>query len=270
MKKTVAILGAGNMGLAITDGILASEELGFCDIILVRRSVEKLSEYKDRGCTVTCDAVQASEQAEVLILAVKPQMMQELLSTIAPVCRGKLVISIAAGVKIESIESMLPNCKVVRAMPNTPLTVGAGVTELCRGASVSDEDFAFAKKLFECSGACVECSEKDINAFTALTSSAVAYFAAVEEAMCKWAEKNGLSHFDRQTLCDLISKTQEGTAKLLYEKKMPPAELIRAVASPKGTTERALLVFEEQDLEGIFDNAMTACLKRADELSRIK
>ncbi len=270
MKRTLAVLGAGNMGLAITDGIIRSGVLCPSDIILVRRNTEKLDSYKELGCRVSSDLLEAARSADVLLLALKPQMMAELFALIAPVCHGKLAVSIAAGIKIETIEKSLPGSSVVRAMPNTPLTVGEGVTELCCGESVSFEDFSFAKSLFEGSGYVLECKEEEINALTALTSSAVAYFGAVEAAMCKWAENNGLSGYDEQTLYDLVSKTAIGAAKLMFENKTSPKALIKAVASPKGATERALDVFEKRDLDGIFDEAMTACLKRAEELANIK
>ncbi len=267
MRNKIAILGAGNMGLAIADGILRSGLRAPEDLILVRRSTEKLAAYRDKGCTVTDDVVLGAECADVIILAVKPQMMNELFYKIADKCEGKLAVSIAAGIKISTVENALAGAHVVRAMPNTPLTVGCGVTGLCRSQSVSDADFAIATELFNCSGTAFECREEEINALTALTSSAVAYFAAVEDAMCEWALKNGFEGYDRQTVCDLVSKTQEGSAKLLYEKRLAPKDLIRSVASPNGTTERALRVFDEQGLYSLFSDAMTACLNRAEELS---
>ena len=136
--------------------------------------------------------------------------------------------------------------------------------------SGTEEDYLFAKSLFEGSGITFDCREEEMNALTALTSSAVAYFGAVEDAMVNWAMENGLGGYDRQALCDLVSKTAIGTAALLYEKKTAPKDLIRAVASPKGTTEQALRVFSEKDLSGVFDSAMTACLNRAEELSGSK
>lgn len=270
MRKTLAVLGAGNMGLAITDGIIRSGAVAPENIILVRRNTGKLSAYKDKGCRISSDLLSAAREADVLLLCLKPQMMQELFDLIGDCCREKLVISIAAGIKIERIESSLSGSFVVRAMPNTPLTVGEGVTELCRGETVTDEDFNLAKSLFDGAGITFECREEEINALTALTSSAVAYFAAVEDAMYKWAEKNGLGGYDKQTVCDLISKTCKGSAVQLFENKTDPRALIKAVASPRGATERALLVFEEEDLDGMFDRAMTACMQRAEELATLK
>ena len=270
MMKKIAVLGAGNMGCAIVDGILSSEIIPADDIILVRRNTEKLSEYRSKGCTVSNDVVFGAREADVIILAVKPQMMDELFENISYVCKDKLVISIAAGVLIRSIERGLPENRVIRVMPNTPLTVGEGVSEICRGENVSDEEFSFAKSIFSSSGYVMECKECEINALTALTSSAVAYFALVEKAMCDWAMENGLFEYGKQGICDLISKTAIGSAKLMFEKRIAPEDLIRSVASPKGTTEKALDVFETDGLEETFAKAMTACLERAKELSSSK
>ena len=268
MKNKLAILGAGNMGLAIADGIISSGMLMPKEILLVRRNIEKLSAYVERGFEASSDLVRAAAESESLIIAVKPQMMDDILDIIAPYCKDKLVISIAAGVRIATIENKLPGARVVRAMPNTPLTVGEGVTELCRSENVSDEEFKFAESLFSGAGYTFVCKEDEINALTALTSSAVAYFAAIEAAMSDWALENGLSDYDCRVLCDLVSKTAIGSAKLLYDKQLSPEALIKAVASPKGTTEQALNVFKEKDLEGLFKDAMSACLKRAEELSK--
>ncbi len=270
MSKKLAVLGAGNMGCAIVDGIFSSAIIPARDIILVRRNTEKLSEYGAKGCVVSDDAVFGAKEADVIILAVKPQMMAELFEKISCVCKNKLIISIAAGVLIETIEEALPDNMVVRVMPNTPLTVGEGVTEICRGDNVSDEDFTFAKSIFSSSGYVLECKESEINALTALTSSAVAYFALIEKAMCQWAMDNGLSDYGKQEICDLISQTAIGSARLLYDKKISPEELIRSVASPKGTTEQALKVFAQRGIEATFAEAMTACLERAKELSSSK
>jgi len=270
MSKKLAVLGAGNMGCAICDGILNSAYIDPCNIILVRRSTDKISAYRELGCCVCSDLMYAVKSADIILLAVKPQMLPVILDEVSPYCEGKLVVSIAAGTKIEAIKKKLPNSKIVRAMPNTPLTVGEGVTEICCDIDVNEEDFEIAKSLFRGAGLVFECREEELNALTALTSSAVAYFALVEKAMRDWAFKNGISDYNEQTVCDLISKTALGTAKLLHEKNLSPEELIKSVASPNGTTERALLVFEEKDLCGIFHSAMDACLKRAEELSEIK
>lgn len=267
MRNKLAVLGAGNMGLAIVDGIIASGVLSPSDITLVRRNTDKLASYAEMGCAISTDLLSAAKEADVILLALKPQMMADLFSLIGGVCEGKLAISIAAGIRIETIESSLKGASVVRVMPNTPLIVGEGVTQLSKGSTCSEDDFLFAKSLFEGAGYTLVCREEEINAFSVLTSSSIAFFAEIEEAMCRWAESNSLEGYDRQTICDLISKAMSGSAKLLYENKMEPKALVKAVASPKGSTERALSVFEEDDLYGLFDKAMSASLKRNEELA---
>ena len=270
MRNKLAVLGAGNMGLAIVDGIISSGVLSPENIILVRRNTDKLSEYGKKGCTVSDDLLWAAKNADIILLALKPQMMADLFSLIGESCEGKLAISIAAGIKVETVEAALKGASVVRVMPNTPLIVGEGVTQMCKGSTCSDEDFDLAKSLFEGAGMTLVCKEEEINAFSVLTSSSVAFFAEVEEAMCNWALNNGLSGYDRKTICDLISKTMSGSAALLYEKGYDPKALVKAVASPKGSTERALDVFEKDGLSELFSKAMTASLKRNEELANLK
>ena len=270
MRNRLAVLGAGNMGLAIVDGIISSGVLSPSDIILVRRNTDKLSAYAEKGCTVSNDLLWAAENADVLLLALKPQMMADLFELIGVVAEGKLAISIAAGIKVETIENALKGASVVRVMPNTPLIVGEGVTQMCKGTTCSEDDFCFAKSLFDGAGYTLVCKEEEINAFSVLTSSSVAFFAEIEEAMCNWALNNGLAGYDKQTICDLISKTMAGSASLLFDKKYEPKALVKAVASPKGSTERALDVFEKDGLSEMFSKAMTASLKRNEELANLK
>ena len=264
----LAVIGAGNMGCAIVDGILAAGILSTGDVVLSRRNAEKLDRYKEIGCTVTPDAVKAAGAAQYIMMAVKPQMTGELFKDIKEQARGKLVISIAAGVTIDTIEKSLPGTGVVRVMPNTPLMVGNGVSALCRGTGVSDEDYSFAKSLFSAAGLAVDCDEELINPLTALTSSSVAYFARMIGVMTRWAVSNGFDKMPLETVIALAAKTCEGSAKLICEKDISPEALVRAVTSPHGTTEKALATFDALDFDGTVEKAMTACLDRANELSR--
>ncbi len=263
----IAVLGTGNMGRAITDGMLSSGMLQPGELVLADLQAERLQSYEEMGCAVTADAVQACQQGDVWILGVKPQVLPALLENLRPYCAEKLVISIAAGVSIDTIESTLPMCSVVRVMPNTPLMVGKGVSALCCGARVDAAQRAFAEKIFSCAGSVLWCGEELLNPITALTSSSVAYFARLIADMCAWAEQNGFQAFDKSAVVQWVCDTAAGTAALITERKMDPAALVRAVASPGGTTQRALDVFDERDLSGLVLEAMDACLRRADELS---
>ena len=265
--QKIAILGTGNMGRAIADGMLSSGLVKPAELVLADLFTDRLQAYVQRGCQVTADAVEACRQADVWILGVKPQSLPELLENLHPYCGEKLVISIAAGVSIETIETALPNCSVVRVMPNTPLMVGKGVSALCSGALVNDIQRAFAEKVFSCAGSVIWCGEELLNPMTALTSSSVAYFARLISDMCVWSEKNGFDEFDKNAVTKLVCDTAAGTAKLIADRQLNPADLVRTVASPGGTTQRALDVFDARNLDGIIAEAMDACLNRANELS---
>ncbi len=265
--RKIAVLGTGNMGQAITDGLLSSGMLKPEDLVLADLQTDRLQSYEDMGCEVTSDAVYACQQGNVWILGVKPQSLPSMLESLQPHCAGKLVISIAAGISLDTLESALPMCAVVRVMPNTPLMVGRGVSAMCRGARVDDAQCAFAEKIFSCAGSVLWCGEELLNPMTALTSSSVAYFARLIADMSTWAVQNGFDSFDRNTVIQWICDTAAGTAALITERKIEPADLVCTVASPGGTTQRALDVFESRDLRGIILEAMDACLHRANELS---
>lgn len=265
----LSVLGAGNMGGAIISGIINSKLLTPSDITVCDMSEEKRAKYKAEGFSVTDSLTDAANMSEVLLIAVKPQQIEDIFAAVAPLCDGKLIISIAAGVTVSRIENSLPGCRVIRVMPNTPLIVGKGVSALCRGKNVTDSDFAFADSIFSSSGITLETEESLLNPMTALTSSAVAYFARFIDDMCVWAKDNGFGDMADEKLYSIVADTAAGAAGLISETGMTPRALERAVTSPKGTTERAMAVFTEEGLTETVAKAMTACVKRADELSAI-
>lgn len=270
MRNKLAFIGAGNMGCAIANGILLSDMMEPSQLTLVRRNIEKLAEFKERGCGVSDDVIGACRASDAIILGVKPQMFGEIMPLIAPYVEGKLVISIAAGVTVETMQNALPGAFIVRVMPNTPLMVGRGVSAICYGEGVNDEDKAFAEKIFSSAGMCFVIEESLMNAVPAVTSSSIAYFARIMGDMYKWAKENGFDCLDDKEIIDMIGLAAIGTAEIISQKNMSPDELVRAVASPKGTTEAALKTFDKMGLDETISAAMTACTDRADELSGVK
>lgn len=270
MRNKLAIIGAGNMGCAIANGILLSEMMKPSELIMVRRNIEKLAEFAERGCVVTNDSIEACKSADAVLLGVKPQMFPEVMASVAPYIAGKLVISIAAGVTVETMEKALPGAVIARVMPNTPLMVGKGVSAICYGEGVSEEDKAFAEQIFSCAGMCFVIEENLMNAVPAVTSSSIAYFARIMGDMYKWAKENGFENIPDRELLDMIGLAAIGTAEIIAKKNMTPDELVRAVASPKGTTEEALKTFDKMGLDETISAAMTACTNRANELSGAK
>lgn len=268
IRSSIAFIGVGNMGSAILGGILESRVFSPDSITLCDPFKEKCEPFIVRGCTYTPSLPTAAQNAECILLAVKPQQIDAVMNEIAPYSAGKLVLSIAAGVPIARIAEKLPKASVVRAMPNTPLLVGKGVTALCRDTAVSDvsqDDFALAFRIFSASGMAVELPESQINPVTALTSSSIAYFARFIGDMYAWATNNGFVA-DSQTL-EMICRSAIGSAELLMQTDFDPLSLERAVTSPGGTTAEAMKVFTERGLDTMIPDAMDACRRRADELA---
>ncbi len=267
-RNTIAFMGVGNMGSAILGGLLNSGMFAPDDIILCDPFEEKCAPFVSRGCRYISDCKVASAKADCILLAIKPQQIDELMKEIAPFTKDTLILSIAAGIPISRIAAALPNASVVRVMPNTPLMVGAGVSALCHDDAVSfvsSEDLTLAHSIFAASGIVVEIPEALINPVTALTSSSIAYFARFIGDMYAWALDNGFAPGEK-TL-SMICHAAIGTAELLTKTDLNPATLERAVTSPGGTTEQAMKVFNERALGEILQEAMNACRDRADELA---
>lgn len=270
MRNRLAIIGAGNMGCAIANGILLSEMLPAKSLTLVRRSIDKLADFSERGCAVTSDIEAACEAADAIMIGVKPQMFGDVMPIIAPYAKGKLVISIAAGITVETMEKALPGAYIARVMPNTPLMVGRGVSAICYGSGVSDEDKGFTEEIFSCAGMSFVIDESLMNVVPAVTSSSIAYFARIMGDMFKWAKGNGFDVLSDKEIIEMIALSAIGTAEIITKKEMAPSDLVRAVASPNGTTEEALKTFDKMGLDETISAAMTACTNRANELSRSK
>ena len=151
-------------------------------------------------------------------------------------------------------------------MPNTPLLLGQGVTAICKNDKVEDSDFTFVKSLFESSGYVSEIDEKDINALTAITSSSPAYFYLFAKSILEGAK---LLNFNYNDTVEIICRTMIGSANMILSGDKSLDDLISMVKSPNGTTEKALNVFEDNQLTEIVCNAMLACAKRAEELSKL-
>lgn len=203
----------------------------------------------------------------IVLLAIKPQEMQEVLREIAPVLTARsLLISIAAGVTSGSIEKWAGRkVRVVRVMPNTPALVGAGISALSAGRYARKEDLQTAKKIFECVGETVFISESKMDVVTAVSGSGPAYFFYLMEELIRVGVKLGLSG---EVARRLVLETAFGSGKLARFSKEDPWVLRSRVTSKKGTTEAAFRVFMQARLSDIFERAVRAAARRAQELSR--
>lgn len=270
---SLAFLGAGSMGGAILQGVVASGISVDGGIIATNRTAEKAATL--RGLEdVTAIALEetpdgnrdAAASARVVLIGVKPAMVPDLLREIAPVLReDAIVVSLAAGVTLATFADGLGDqVSVIRSMPNTPATVGRAVTGLAAGAAATAEDVSLVRRLFELVGAVIEVPEAKIDALSTISGSGPAYVFLLIEELTKAAIGKGFTGAEARLMAE---QTFVGAAALLEASGEDPAELRRRVTSPKGTTERAIAVLQDARLDEVFARATDAALARARELA---
>ena len=263
----LGVIGAGNMAEAILRGVIASGVLS-ADRIVASDPVQERRELIGRELGVECvaDNRSAAECSHVL-LAVKPQMMADVLAAVAESVReDATVVSIAAGVTTRFLDELLGGRgRIVRVMPNTPMLVGAGVSALAAGARATDADLAWTQKLFSASGQTVIVTEEMMDAVTAVSGSGPAYFFYLVEAMVAAGVAEGLPE---ETALELARQTCFGAGRLMTQTGEDPAELRRRVTSPGGTTQRAIETMESSGVKQKLIEAVRAAAERGRELGK--
>ena len=274
-NNKIAVIGAGSMGGAILSGLIAAGTAAdsITASTATTQSAKALSDKfgiksfaLDASASANSDA---SQGADVLLIAVKPAKVLETLQEIkASVKDGALVISVAAGVTTESMEQEIGSkASVIRAMPNTPSIVGHGVTGIAKGKSANDNQLALAKDLFETVGQVIVVDEEKINALSTISGSGPAYVFYFAEKLMTAAKKMGFSEKEANLM---VRATFLGSATLLAASSDSPETLRAQVTSPNGTTMQATARFDEADLEKVFIEATEAALARAIELGKNK
>jgi pyrroline-5-carboxylate reductase len=267
-NAVIAFIGAGNMASSIIGGLLESGHPA-TSLHAADPSAESLSNLRRLGPVCTHqDNAEACAHADVVIVAVKPQVMRAALDSIAePVRkRGALVISIAAGTTIASMaQSLGTGAAIVRCMPNTPALLGAGASGLYANPQVAPGQRELAGRILGAVGL-VEWVEAEslLDAITALSGSGPAYFFLFMEAMINAGCNMGLS---RECATTLTRQTALGAARMALESDVDLVELRRRVTSPGGTTERAVECFEHEGLRDLVAHAMTAAQQRAADMA---
>ena len=260
----IGFVGAGTMALAIAKGLVAAD---ICDPALVLAAdprAERREVFDAMGMNTSAKNADVIRHSDVVILATKPQAFDRVLPELADACLNAdspLFISIAAGISIHSIEEGLPGARVIRSMPNTPAQVDAGATAIARGSRATDDDLAFAVRLFESVGIVEVLDESLLDAVTGLSGSGPAYVFVMIEALSDAGVKMGLH---RHTAQRLAAQTVYGAARLLIETGEHPGRLKDMVASPGGTTIAGLHTLEAGGLRTTLINAVeTATLRSA-------
>jgi pyrroline-5-carboxylate reductase len=267
-SHSIGFIGAGNMAEALIRGLVRGDHVPAAQLLVSGPRRERLDELAQQfGIGVTTDNRDVARASNLLVLAVKPQILDRVLREIGDALHpDALVVSIAAGVDTATIEEMLaPGVRVVRAMPNTPALVGAAATALAAGKLASEADLATARALFDAVGITVVLDESHLDAVTGLSGSGPAYIFLILEALADAGVKVGLSRRDAQRLA---AQTVMGSAKLLLDTDEHPGKLKDMVTSPGGTAIAGLHTLEQGGLRTTLINAVETATRRSRELGR--
>jgi pyrroline-5-carboxylate reductase len=264
MKKitTVTVLGCGNMGRALAQALSRHARFSVRVYDIDRRKTKGL-----RRVSVVRDIPALIKGSDVLLVAVKPQDIAQFLDqSHAILLRHRpLVVSIVAGIPTTVFERRLKGVKVVRAMPNLPAQVGKSVTFLCAGRHAARGDVRSAQEIFSCVGRVFVTQEKSLDKVTSLSGSGPGYIYYMMECMYRKACRMG---FLRKEAREMVFGTFEGAIELAHVSKKDFSALVRAVSSPRGTTEAALEVFKKYRIEEIFSRGIDQAVLRAKVISR--
>ncbi len=268
MNKKIAFIGSGNMGGAIIGGIISAGLVPAASVTASDPSEAARGRLIEKyGINVTTDNKAAVRDADIIFLAVKPNIYSavsaEIKDTLSP---SAVVVTIAAGQTLEHMAGMLgKKAKIVRAMPNTPALVGEGMSALCPNDNVTDEEFADVEAIFRSFGKCEKVPESLFDAVVGVSGSAPAYVYMFIEAMADAAVAEGLA---RDKAYTFAAQAVLGSAKMVLDTGRHPGDLKDMVCSPAGTTIRAVIELEKTGMRGAVMQAMQVCIDKSKEMSK--
>ncbi len=262
-----SLIGVGRMGEAILKGLLPLVEEGKISITGYEISSKRKEEIEKKfPISLASSLEEALDQAQVVILAVKPQHMDGLLREVGPSLGNRLLISVAAGITTSFLkERVAPDTRIVRVMPNTPALIGEGALAYTMGPNTTGEDRERVETLLSPLGTVVEVEERLMDAVTALSGSGPAYVFLFLQALIDGGVRVGLP---RDLAFTLALKTMTGSLKLLEALQEHPVKMLEMVTSPGGTTMAALAVMEREGFKGIVMDAVAAAEARGKELGQ--
>ena len=269
MKKRIAFVGGGNMATCLVGGLIAHGTMAASIVVADPVDAQRRKLQERYGVQTDESGATAVREADVVVLAVKPQQMAEAARTIAPIVdlRRPLVISIAAGIRLEDLARWLgPDVPLVRTMPNLPALIDAGVTALFAPPGVDDEARYDAESILSTCGKTVWLEREDLmDVVTAVSGTGPAYFFLLLEVLQAAAVDLGLDPVTARTLC---IETAQGAGRMAAASELEPARLREQVTSRGGTTEAAMRVLDGAGVRDIFARAVTAAAHRSSELAR--
>ncbi len=266
----IAILGTGHMGGAILGGLIQTQD-AFESIRVTCATAASARALAERGVEVRSleeDPLAnqwALDEADIIILGVKPHYLLGLLREVAPHApESAVIVSIAAGITVEHMEQLWPGA-LIRTMPNTPSQVGKGVTGLSAGSRVTEDQLQAVTRVFETVGSVLQVDESSLNALSTFSGSGPAFVYFFIERFMEVAHEHG---FTPEQATTMVQGTFAGAMELLEHSGKTPQELREAVTSPGGTTQAALEVYRAADLSAIIREASAAAIARAEEMAK--
>ena len=266
--KKLAFIGGGAMGEAIIKGITGASLMDPATVFVGAHRQERADYlHETYGVTGLVDNQEAVRDADMVVLAIKPQMVDSVLDAklAAAVNKNAVILSIMGSVTIEKIAGIFKGHSIIRTMPNTPLAVGAGMTAIAAGEGVPEEAVQAAEQIFGCCGETVLVKEKDIEAVTAVSGCGPGYVYVLIDALADAGVMAGLS---RAAAIKLAAQTFAGAGKMVLETGKHPAVLRDMVTSPGGTTIAGIKALENGSVRGAMYNAVQAVLDRSEELKK--
>ncbi len=267
--KNIGFIGVGNMASAIIGGMTSVGNYPWSNINLFDVMPGKTDGFAKKGANISANITELYNSSDFIVLSVKPQNFPEILGEISEAQKVNpkhtVYVTIAAGISTESICEILGNVPIVRALPNTPMLIGKGVSAICKNSSVRDDEFSFVSSAFESAGEVIVIDESEMNRIICVTSSSPAYVFMFIKAICDGAKKQGLL-LDTDNIKKAVCGVLVGAAEMLANSDLSADELISMVCSKGGTTERAVAELERLGFSEAINSAMLKCTERAEEL----
>ena len=263
----IGFIGGGKMATAIMKGIINSNWCDAKNIIVSDKNEDVLNILeKNYNVRTTNKNIDVVKESNILLFAVKPFVLRDVLEEIKPyITKEHIIISIAAGIAIKTIEEIVGQIPVIRVMPNTPALVNEGMSAVCKGTYATDETSKLAVEIFNSVGKVVESQEKYIDIITAISGSGPAFYYYIIDEIAKAGEKLGL---DYQTCLKLSAQTAYGAAKMIMDTDVTPEQLIINVTTPGGCTEVGNKVLKEQKISDILFDTIDLTKQKAFELGK--
>lgn len=260
-------IGSGNLGGSVVKGLFNANFLNKDNAFISEPNADLAKKFNENyGANICKDNIELVKNADVIFIAVKPYLMTEVLNGIKDVLSSeKLVISLAAGYTTQMMAEIVPNCRFIRVLTNTPSALNAATSTISKGNNSTQEDIDFVKKTFSLIGSASVIDEKFMDLSTALAGSGPAFFYAVANAFAKGCEQIGL---DKDVSILMSAQTMLGAAKMLLDSGKDPQTLIKEVTTPNGCTYEGLKYMEEHSAEDILAQTMVVTTERAATLAK--